>query len=128
MKIKLTQRIDDRKLACVKAIKFNTNLGLKESKDLINWMNDHVGQFTYIEMTKDQVKKFKRETLADEITSFQFLEERDLNLLKLGIGEEHEYIEILAEFMSGADIETIKNMLITLNKDTLIQLCEKITI
>lgn len=129
MKIKLTQRIDDKKLHCVKAIKFNTNYGLKESKDIFDWMNSHVGQFTNIEMTKDQIKNFKKELLLGQVTEFQFIfEDRDLNLLKLGIGEKDDYIETIAEFMSGSDIETIKNILVMLNKDTLIQLCEKITL
>jgi hypothetical protein len=130
MKIRLTKNTEWPKLAICRIIKYNSSYNLRESKDIIDWLCDNIGKTKEINITKEQAQKAMYEFRKNEIEGVEFLfdKERNLNLLKLGIGTEKEYIELLSNYIIMSDVDTIKDILGTLNKDTLIQLCEKVSI
>ena len=129
MTIKVTKLITS-KLAFVKALKSNSSYGLYEAKEIADWLCRNIGKAKKIDISKDQARKMQKEIheCGIEGVYFSFDEERNLNLLKLGIGEEKDYIELLTNYILASNAEDIKSMLVTLNKDTLIKLCQKVSI
>jgi hypothetical protein len=127
MKIKASSKIES-KLQFVKILKSYSNYGLRESKDIADWLCENLERYTLVDIS--DVESFKKDLKSHDLLSniHIFPNERHLNMLKLGIGEDDEYLELLSDYLTSASKEDIKNFLKKLNKEQLIKLSESISI
>ncbi len=107
------------KLNLVKAIKFATGWGLKESKDFVdNSSQSNPGVFT-MSMTTEELMQFRNdlsETDADyQLDDIQKIRER--KIVKLGLGTREDAVNCLIDdniddiFSGGVSISKIENIL-----------------
>jgi len=100
VKLRLVKRGND-KLATVKAIKFCTGLGLKESKDFIDAFDGPNGAIVQtldildFEVFRDCLSKLDYEFLVGDIQR-----ERREKFIELGLGDDMDTMELLAEKLS----------------------------
>ena len=90
----------DRKLKLIKTLKITTGLGLRESKEIVDEVNNQPISFT-IKLTPEQLKKFKEdlrncdniEYRLDDISRM-----RSRKLIQLGIASKQDLIEELIDY------------------------------
>jgi len=122
-----------QKLLFVRLIKECSNLGLKESKDICDRLHSFPGQIQSFEVRDDDAlnyaKKF-RQDIIDCGGKFQVsggIEfQRNYKMLELGIGDNSDYIDFIAEsfFQNGLENpeEFLKFVLTRFNREQLIEL------
>jgi hypothetical protein len=124
VKIKITSTIES-KLAFVKSIKRCSNYGLKESKDIADWLSININKYKDVDL--NDINGFKYELMSNNVKNVVLADNRDLNILKLGLGEKEEYLEYLSYYLINNE-DNIKKSLSYLTKIQLIELLQKISI
>lgn len=108
IKIKLITK-SNTKLALVKLIKECSGLGLKESKDLCDFLHDHPHTFLEVPIKVNNDNHIDyRKKFIDELKQIdgEFVViggsqwERDFKMLKLGIAEKSEYLQFIKDNVS----------------------------
>lgn len=122
-----------QKLLFVRLIKECSNLGLKESKDICDRLHSFPGQIQSFEVRDDDAlnyaKKF-RQDIIDCGGKFQVsggIEfQRNYKMLELGIGDNSDYIDFIAESFFQNCLENpeefLKFVLTRFNREQLIEL------
>jgi len=104
------------KLAMVKAVKFLTGFGLKESKEWVDSADTNSPNSIILDVSIDSLNQFKKE-LSHCVTSKYQFEDRQKNrqkkLAQLGLLPKEEMAEILAEedIIAGWNSENMINIL-----------------
>lgn len=142
LRIKLLSKCDN-KLQVVKLIKDCTELGLRESKDLVDSMFDNIGLVREIELREPYFREGKLFNTYEELTTKikEFGDfyvtgglswERNVKMLGLGIGELEDYVTFVSDYMTYNNSEVNKVILESLfnklKKEDLVELVNQIKI
>ena len=109
IKIKLLSKCEN-KLQVVKLIKDCTKLGLRESKDITDYLFQNIGKSKEIELVEPYIKTDILITPSELIKEINNLGEfkisggisweRDFKLLSLGIGDKGDYLKFFSEYLN----------------------------
>lgn len=136
-KIRLTVNGDvSSKLQFVKLIKSSTRLGLKESKDICDYLCSNKGKTVEIEIYEElEVKdKFHKTIpyLMENLPSCGDISfnggkdyQREIKILSLGIGENEDYYRVIEEYLN-LNNSFINNILSKLKREDLQELINEI--
>ncbi len=124
------------KLALVKLIKDCSGLGLKESKDICDRLHSHPGDIQSFDTREDDTginyaKRFREEIKncgGEFIVSGGTDLMRDFKILDLGIGDNEDYANFIAEYYENNfedQKEFLKFVLSKLNREELLSIFEK---
>ncbi len=116
-------------LYMVKFIKEISGLGLKEAKDLCDKLRSNSNKFYPISIEQPLLHKLKYECKNYNLTTSyntEFL--RNINILKVGVGTETDFIEAILEVskMYNNSDEILATVLSKLNKDQLSKILNEI--
>jgi undecaprenyl pyrophosphate synthase len=121
------------KLKFIKELKTAAGLGLKESKDIVDWLHENQSKDITVKfISYESLKRFK-----DEVEHFGGLVlingglewNRNIKMLELGIGEKEEYVDTISEYLfSNNDLNLLSSILSKLNKEQLIETIKGIKI
>jgi hypothetical protein len=121
------------KLALVKLIKQVSDLGLKDSKNIVDTFDYDINMSVEFEILNNKSIEIFRNELKEIGGQYsvnggvEF--DRELKLLKLGLGQEKDYVDFISENLSYTNNEDIiKFILGKLNKEDLIQIINKLNI
>jgi ribosomal protein L7/L12 len=121
------RKAGNAKLNLVKAVKYITGFGLKESKELVDNLIDNPQIIKFAASNDDakRIRKYLMDCDGLEFTMTDLETIRDKKLLQLGIAEHKDYVEELAE----QDLIEIYNCKFDPNiiKDILIKRYQKFT-
>lgn len=136
--IGITSKVPSR-LLFVKTIKEATGLGLREAKDICDYLCDNMGKYKIIEILprvkfgideEDTYSYLSRKLpeCGGEILLNGGIEwQRDVTILKLGMGETQEYVDILSDnIMNFRNQKLLKKILAEIEKDKLVQYTQEI--
>jgi hypothetical protein len=119
------------KLKFLKELKEATGLGLRESKDIVDWLYENQSKDMIVKfISYDSLKKFKLE--SKDFGGLLLINggldwERNIKMLELGIGEKEEYIDSISEYLfSNHDLDLLVSIISKLNKEQLIDLIKEI--
>jgi DNA-binding transcriptional MerR regulator len=121
------------KLKFIKELKTATGLGLKESKDIVDWLHDNQSKdmtvpfisYESLKIFKDEVEHFGGLVLINGGLEWN----RNIKMLELGIGEKEEYVDTISEYLfSNNDLNLLSSILSKLNKEQLIETIKDIKI
>lgn len=141
MKIKLAcVKKPEQKLLFVKTIKMATDLGLKEVKDIADFLFSNLNIPVEIDLVDNPDK-------TDGLSSIDYLTknlpncggktkilggkdwQRDFKMLSIGIGDEQDYVIFLLEYLDMyRKKEVLKEVLENLHKEQLVSIINKIEI
>lgn len=136
-KIRLTVNGDvPSKLHFIKLIKLSTRLGLKESKDICDYLCSNKGKTVEIEIYEElEVKdKFHKTIpyLMENLPSCGDISfnggkdyQREIKILSLGIGENEDYYRVIEEYLN-LNNSFINNILSKLKREDLQELINEI--
>jgi hypothetical protein len=138
VRLKLVENLD-KKLMFVKIIKTVTGLGLKESKDICDYLCNNKGKIFEIEVEDS----FTDQNTGNSLSSLKYLKEelpncggeilinggtefeRELKMLSLGIGNIEDYSSFIKEY-SRMNSDFLNNILNKLKKEDLQKLINEI--
>ena len=120
IKIKLLSKCEN-KLQVVKLIKDCTKLGLRESKDITDYLFQNIGKSKEIELVEPYIKTDILITPSELIKEINNLGEfkisggisweRDFKLLSLGIGDKGDYLKFFSEYLNFNEKDVNKILL-----------------
>jgi hypothetical protein len=122
IRIRLKEKEGVSKLSFVKVIKYYTDLGLKDSKDLADKLfsdlETGINGFTHMKLKNSNDFKSFVNSVGDIgikayiVSGVQF--DRDLKMLSIGIGEKEDYIGFISEHVKNTrDISDILDMVLS---------------
>lgn len=114
----------ENRLQTCKMIKGITNLGLKESKDIMDkiYNNPYSLYFLETNLGREQLNQMVSISCPEEIVVNDLESKRELQLLTLGISEDIEYREMLKYFFPTSDL-----LIQILNRDQMIEVTKQIS-
>ena len=140
IKIKLLSKCEN-KLQVVKLIKDCTKLGLRESKDITDYLFQNIGKSKEIELVDPYIKTdilITPSELIKEINNFGDFKitgsiswERDVKLLSLGIGDKSDYLKFFSEYLNfnEKDFNNILDKIISkIDKEKLVEILNELNI
>ncbi len=140
IKIKLLYKCEN-KLQVVKLIKDCTKLGLRESKDITDYLFQNIGKSKEIELVDPYIKTdilITPSELIKEINNFGDFKitgsiswERDVKLLSLGIGDKSDYLKFFSEYLNfnEKDFNNILDKIISkIDKEKLVEILNELNI
>lgn len=121
------------KLALVKAIKSATKLGLKEAKDIADFVSNNDAAIFKRRMTIDELNTFKRDLSVCNASYYLNDDIRNRKMIKLGIYDKSDLVEEISNIaifnVCGKDYETVKSffndILSNFNEEQLKQIYDK---
>lgn len=141
MKIKLSCiKKPEQKLLFVKTVKMATSLGLKEVKDISDFLFSNLNTPVEIDLLDNPEK-------TDGLSSIDYLTknlpncggetkimfgkdwQRDFKILSIGIGDEKDYVNFILEYLDMyREKEVLKEVLENMDKEQLVSIINKIEI